>query len=107
MENENKLKQILVEHYHNSAIIAKLSLGLCAEDNVDDRITELVKNVMGEDAIVGGDEDFKFAESGEDTLVFYTFDPNEETIIWSNPDMFVGMTIDNTNNVMGDAQEKE
>lgn len=107
MENENKLKQILVEHYHNSAIMAKLCLGVCAEDRVDEKISELVKNVMGEDATVGGDECFKFAESGENTLVFYTFDPNEETIIWSNPDMFVGMKIDDAGKEISDNQKEE
>lgn len=81
-------RMILVEHYHNDNIISKISLGVSIEESaINDKINSIVKEAMGEEVPVGGDDEIKFASTEHDALVFYIYPLAEEKVIWTNPDM--------------------
>ena len=83
-------RMILVEHYHNHNIVSKISLGLSLEgDAVNNKINTIVKEAMGEEVPVDGDDEIKFASTEHDTLVFYIYPLTEEKVIWTYPDMDV------------------
>jgi hypothetical protein len=82
-----KFRIILMEYYNGQHLMSKSSLGIAiTPEKATERVKEIVKEVLGEDATIENCETYQFASLGDDLLMFYIFNPYEETMIWENPD---------------------
>ena len=82
-----KLKFVLMEDFEDDILLLKVNLGIhISQETVDQVIKDAVNDVFGEGTEIDGNDNFKVASKDNNTMVFYIFNPFEDSIIWERID---------------------
>lgn len=83
-EGIKNLRFVLLEHFENDILDLKICLGIhISQETAETVVKDAVRDILGEDVEIDGNESFKVASKDNNTLVFYIFNPfGEDCIIW-------------------------